>query len=186
MLLAGVLALFQKKGPLSIPLSDTSVRQVKPSETSIEYTDPTGFSFSYPDNLSIAKNEAEDPNSYADLQLYSKDVSGSISLKIADTKLKTLDDWLKESKVSSDSATEKKLGELKAIESRVSDRLMLAAIDKGVLFRIEVPLIEEGFWMRVYNKLLTDFAFVSPVSNDTQGVSDSSDDVTFEAEEVVE
>ena len=134
--------------------------------------------------MSIEKNEETDDSTYADLQLFSKDVSGSLSLRITDTKLKTLDDWLKESSVSSAPA-QKQLGNLKALEVKTNDRLMLAAIDQGVLFSIEVPLIEQDFWMKVYDKVLTDFTFAAPETI-TAGVSDSSGEVVFEGEEVVE
>lgn len=187
--LFGVLVFFLRGGSLSNPDLKSLVIKgtIKPSETFIDYADPAGFSFSYSDNLSITKNETEDPNSYADLQLYSKDVSGSINLKIVDTKLKTLEDWLKESKIASSSAVEKKLGEMKAFEAKTPDRLMLGALDQGVLFTIEVPLIEQDFWMKVYDRLLSDFTFVSPSADTAQGGSvSSSEDVTFEAEEVVE
>lgn len=187
--LVGLFFFFKRGGPLSTPDSNSPFTKgpANPSETFINYNDPAGFSFSYPDNLSITKNETEDPNSYADLQLYSKDVSGSINLKITDTKLKTLDDWLKESKVASSSAVEKNLGNLKALEVKTADRLMLGALDQGVFFTVEVPLIEQDFWMKVYIKLLSDFTFASPSANTAQGGSDSSsEDVTFEAEEVVE
>ena len=83
-----------QKSPTSPNLPETKKVTV-PSETLKDYTDPAGFSFSYPDNLSITKNDLENSSVYADLQLASKDVSGSLSLKIADSKYKTLDEWLK-------------------------------------------------------------------------------------------
>lgn len=159
-----------------------------PSETVIEYTDPAGFGFSYPDNLSITKAEIEDPNVYTDLQIYSKDVSGSIKLKISDTKIATLSAWLKENGIAkSNTPQEKKLGNLKAWEVKINDRLMLGALDQGVLFTVEVPRVEEDFWMKVYEKLITGFAFVAPEPATTTTTSASSDsDVIFEGEEVVE
>lgn len=160
-------------------------KEIIPSETSIEYADPAGFSFSYPDNLSIEKNEEVDTNTYADLQLFSKDVNGSLALRITDTKLKTLEDWIKEAS-SSNTPVEKKLGNLKALEVKTNDRLMLAALDQGVLFTIEMPLIEQQFWMKVYEKVLTGFTFISPETA-AAGVSNpASEEVVFEGEEVVE
>lgn len=162
-------------------------KEIAPSETFIEYTDPAGFEFAYPDNLSIEKSDSEDPNTYADLQIFSKDVNGSIKLRIEDTKFKSLDEWIKSNVTDSNTPAEKKLGNLKALEIRTGDRLMLGSIDQKVLFTIEVPLVEEKFWMKVYEKLLSDFTFVSPEANTTSGDSTSSQsDVTFEGEEVVD
>lgn len=164
-----------------------SVKENKPSETFIEYTDSSGFSFSYPDNLSIEKSESEDPNTYADLQIFSKDVNGSIKIRIEDTKLKTLDEWIKSNNITGTTVPqEKKLGNLSAKEIKTGDRLLLGAIDQKILFTIEVPLIEEKFWMNVYEKILTEFTFVTPEAGNSSGTAGNQSDVTFEGEEVVE
>lgn len=175
--------------PLSSPKSNLieTVKEIKPSETDIEYTDPAGFGFSYPDNLSISKAEIEDSNTYADLEIFSKDLSGSITLKMTDSKFRFLDDWLKANQIPvSNTPKEVKLGDLAALEVRTSDRLLLGALDKGVLFTLELPLIEEEFWMRVYHKILTEFTFVSSNTPTSQEISKSSADIIFEGEEVVE
>ena len=59
-------------------------------------------------------------------------------------------------------------------------------MDQGVLFNIEVPLIEEDFWMKVYNDILTNFSFASPEVVTSQDNSVLTSDVSFEGEEVVE
>lgn len=171
-----------------------TAKEIKPSETFIDYADPAGFSFSYPDNLSIENNASEDssdlidPNAYADLQLFSKDVSGSLSIKIADTKLKSLDEWLKANNIPETTIpAEKKLGDLKALEVKTNDRIMLASLDQGVLFTVDMPLLEPDFWTKVYDKVLADFAFAAPETTNTASVSNASaDEVIFEGEEVVE
>lgn len=155
----------------------------EPSTAFIDYSDPAGFAFSYPDNVSITKNEAED--AYADLELFSKDVSGSLSLTITDSKFKNLDEWVKNTASSTDISREVTLGTLKAKEIKSNDRIFLAALDQGILFNIELPRIEEAFWTKVYEKLLSSFSFVSPETATTSGSSGSSD-VSFEGEEVVE
>lgn len=178
------------KNPLA-GLTETT-KEIKPSETFIDYSDPAGFSFSYPDNLSLKNSKAEsevDSDAYADLQLYSKDKSGSITLRIVDSEFATSAAWLKANNIPSTTVpVDKKLGELKAVEVKTGDRLLLGTIDQGVLFTVEMPLIEQDFWMKVYEKVLKDFTFAAPpVADSSQGTSDSSaDDVTFEAEEVIE
>lgn len=189
MIILGVKLLIfpQQKTPLLSPQSNLEAKEeIKPSETLIEYTDPSGFSFSYPDNLSIVKAETEEASSYADLQLFSKEVSGSLSLKITDSKISSLDEWLKANKIpASNTPKHTKLGNLKALEVKTVDRLLLGALDQGVQFSIELPLIEQDFWMKVYDKLLAEFSFVSPDTAVSQGIS-GSEDITFEGEEVIE
>lgn len=178
-----------RTNPLSPVVSfqeTASNKPIVPSETAITYTDPTGFSFNYPDNLTLAKNDQIDANTYADIQLTAKGVNGSLSLKIVDSKFKSLDDWLKANQTVAKNSTEVKLGNLKAQEVKISDRLLLGALDQGILFTIEMPLIEEQFWMKVYNKILADFTFTPPDNAGAGGSSVSSGDVSFEGEEVVE
>lgn len=179
--------------PLTEPTSQTP-KDTKPSETSITYSDPSGFSFDYPDNLSISNlnsGESADPDSYANLQLFSKDVSGSLNLKISDTKLKTLNEWIKSNNISdSNKPIEKKLGELSALEVKTNDRIMLAALDKGILFTVEVPKIEENFWNPVYDKITSGFTFAQPevavASTNSNASVTSGEEVQFEGEEVIE
>lgn len=165
----------EQKSSLQSAVSESKKKE--PSDTLLDYTDPAGFSFSYPDNLSIVKNDTAD-NEYADLTLSSKDVNGSLTLKIADSKIATLNDWLK---LYKSEPVEKKLGNLKAMEVKTPDRLYLGALDQGILFTIEMPRVEEEFWMKVYDKLLSGFSFVAPAA-----AAATPDDVSFEGEEVVE
>ncbi len=189
--LAGIAGYFKYQKPPESNLKAPEIKkEITPSETSIEYTDPSGFSFNYPDNLSITNNnssENPDPNAYADLQLFSKDKNGSLSLKIVDTKLKNLDEWLKSNNSSSTSAIEKKFGQMNALEIKTADHLILGSIDQGVLFTIEMPLIEQPFWNSVYKKVLADFNFAAPdTANQSSTTVAAGDEVVFEGEEVVE
>lgn len=171
-----------QKSSLSSPSISILTKEVKPSETFIEYSDPSGFSFSYPDNLSLTKNDV-DERAYADLLLSSKEVNGSLNLKISDSKFKTLDEW---AKLNKGVTKEVKLGNLEALEIKTSDRLLLGALDQEIFFSIEIPLIEEDFWMKVYSKLLSDFSFVTPDTGVSEGSTTSSEDIIFAGEEVVE
>lgn len=160
------------------------VKVNKPSETLKEYTDPSGFTISYPDNLSIVNNEITDDITYADIQLTSKDVSGSINIKITDSKFTTLNDWLKLNSAAAIATKEANLGSLKASEITTNDRVLLGALDKGIFFDIEMPKIEQEFWTKVYEKVIASFAFATPETSNSGSVSSS--DVSFEGEEVVE
>ncbi|EKD89865.1 MAG: hypothetical protein ACD_32C00119G0002 [uncultured bacterium] len=179
---------FKGKTALLNPINNLQkeAKEITPSETLLEYQDPSGFTFSYPDNLSIVKNDIEDESTYADIQLTAKDVNGSLSLKISDSKFTTIEEWLKLNKDASIQVPkEVSLGTLKGREVKLNDRLLLGVLDKGIFFDIEIPRIEEKFWMKVYEKVLANFSFAAPETTSTQtGVS--SDDVVFESEEVVE
>lgn len=154
--------------------------QIQPSETLKEYQDPSGFTFSYPDNLSLVKNEVAD-GTYADIDLTAKGLIGNLVLKISDTNFASLDEWIKVNKsASSETPKEVQLETLKALEMKTKDRLLLVALDQGVLFTIEIPLEKEDFWMKVLNIILADFSFAPPTQDST------TEEVTFEGEEIVE
>ncbi len=165
------------------PQVSQEVKKVTPSDALKDYSDPSGFSFSYPDNLTLAKKDT-DNSTYADILLSANGVNGSLSLKITDSKFKSIDEW---AKLNQGSSKETKLGKLKAMEIKTADRLLLGAFDQGILFTIEMPLIDEDFWNLVYSKILTSFSFTAPVAAGSQSqVNASADDVSFEGEEVVE
>jgi len=173
------------KSSLTNPSSSQQAANTKitPSTTLKSYTDPSGFTFSYPDNLSLVNKDPKDNSAYADIQLTVKGAEGNLSLKIMDSKLTTLEDWVKTIK-SSQTLKEVKLGNLKALEVTTDNKLLLGALDQGVLFTIETPNKDnKDFWMGVHDKVLADFSFAPPA---TSQVSGSSDGVTFEGEDVVQ
>ena len=193
-LITGALVLFfRPQKSLSTPGTNQANRivNVEPSKTLKIYTDPSGFSFNYPDNLSLGNNELKDNNTYAQLQLTTKETGGSLSLKISDSKFKSIDEWVKQN-TSTQPPKVVNLGNLKGLEIKVGDRLLLGVLDSGILFNIEVPLGEtKDYWMKVYSSVIKDFSFAPPAKDNTalQGSSQgsgSSDDVSFEGEEVVE
>lgn len=177
--------------PGSLNLQQSS--KITPSKTLKTYTDPSGFSFNYPDNLSLLNNELKDESSYAELQLTATGVAGSLVLKIADSKLTSLDEWVKtNNSIPTQTPKEVILGNLKALEIKNNDeqsssapqsKLMLGALDQGILFTIEIP--QDDFWREVLNIMVADFSFAPPVSEASSGDS-GSPDVTFDGEEVVE
>lgn len=155
---------------------------VQPSKTLKNYIDESGFSFNYPDNLSISSNELKEDNYYAQLQITTKDVGGSLALNITDSKYKTINDWIKT--FTNKTSKEVDLGSLKAMEIESDGKILLGALDSGIFFNIEVNFGEsKDYWMSVYQTVLKDFAFSAPtVASDVGGFSD----VSYDGEEVVE
>jgi len=175
----------------SLNTSQTSLlktnQEITPSKTLKSYSDPSGFTFNYPDNLSLQNNESTSSAAYADIQLTSKDVGGSLNLKISDTKFATVSAWAKS--VSRQTPKEVSLGNLKALEVTSGDKVFLGAVDSGVLFNIEIPVGDKkDFWINVYSKVIQDFSFTPPqaASADEQSRSSAPDDVSFEGEEAVQ
>lgn len=177
----------QKRSNLSTPKTDGQLQfgatqTLTVSKTNISYTDPSGFSFSYPDNLSLNKNEPKSERVYADLNLTAKGVDGELILIISDSSFTNIDEWVKANQIDSTPVEKASLGTLEAMEITTNDKIILGAYDKGVLFTIEAS--KGDFWKQVLNIVIKEFNFVSPTAENSTTVSSS--DVVFEGEEVVE
>lgn len=163
--------------------------KIMPSSTLKEYTDPSGFGFSYSDDLSLSKNEITNDLTYADLQLKSNDVDGNLNLKIQETKLTSVEEWFKESKKSGLEGKRVQWGTLNGQSVEDKDGIIFAAVDQGTLFTMEVSYGgQKDFWQKVSNPILASFAFNSESSQETaaQKSGSSTEDVVFESEEIVE
>lgn len=162
-----------------------------PSETTKDYTDTSGFTISYPDDLTLVTKESTDSASYALIELTKKGMGGSIAIDIADTKIKTTEAWLTQNKYASDSATitEKQLGTLAGTQVVTKDKSIILAIDNGILFMITTTFGgEEDFWKSANENVIKSFSFVQPEA-ETSGASDDTssqggDDVSVEEETV--
>ncbi|MDP3998501.1 MAG: hypothetical protein Q8P89_02700 [bacterium] len=171
------------------PVSAPTAVKIMPSSALKEYSDPSGFSFNYPDDLSLTANEATSDSTYADLQLKSKDVEGDLKLKIQDTKLASAGAWLKENGSTASGVKELRWGTLNAESVEDKDGIIFAAVDQEILFTMEVSYGgQKDFWQKVSDSILSSFAFSSESSPGTspQTGGASAEDVTFEGEEVVE
>jgi len=159
----------------------------QPSKTLKEYIDDSGFSFKYPDDVLVTKKEANDSTIYANLELTSNHV-GSIAIKIADSKLKSIDDWFKESKLASTTnKKEIKIGEIPGSEMQVDNKLLAVVLDQDILFTIEVNSQNQKYWFNVYDTILSSFNFASRQSNnntETLPLDDSNTDAVLEEETI--
>lgn len=162
------------------------------SKTVKDYTDPSGFTFNYADNLSLEKKESTDSATYATIVLTENDMSGNITISVTDTKIKTTDDWLTQNKYASNAATitQKQLGGLSATEVKTKEKIILIAIDKGILFSVEILFSgDETFWAEAYATVVKSFTFVQPPAETSAGstsdVASGGDDVSIE-EDIVE
>lgn len=165
--------------------------QKLPGETLKEYQDASGFKFTYPEDLTLVEEKITDEITYADLKLTSKEASGSLSLRVVDSKLKSLDEWFKENKETTSSAEvqEINLADIKAKEIKKEDKIFTLALDQGALFTIELnPAKEKGFWEQVYRNLVSTFAFVPQESGQTKEsqLPAAGGEIIFEGEEIIE
>lgn len=179
----------QNKSSGSI-VNDTKPTEKLPSKTLKDYKDESGFTISYPDDLSLEISESTDSSVYSDVSFTSKDLKGSLNIKIADTKVKTLDEYIEEAFDDSAQVKDSSLGALPAREISKKENITLVALDQGVLFSVMTILEDEKqYWTLVHKQIADSFAF-EPVSQSTSGSSSQpsagTPDIIFEGEEVIE
>lgn len=175
--------------PISKPQENTKiVIENQPSKTLKDYTDDAGFSFKYPEDVVVTKKDANDPNAYSHLELTSDQTKGSISIKITDSKFKSVDDWFRQNKLIQSLRNKKeiKIGEISGSEIQVDNKLLAAALNQEVLFTIEVDSQNQKYWLSVYENMLSTFDFVPKTTSDTvdQPLDDSNADAVLEEETI--
>lgn len=189
LVIGGVKVLTNKK-QLATPSTSQTI-QTLPSKTLTEYTDSSGISLNYPDDLIISASKDLDDTTYAQIQITSAAYPGSIMIRAADDKAKTLVSWISQnSKLASvESSQDIKLAGLLAKKLVTNDSIVTAALDSGVIFTVEVfGQKNQAYWVDAYNTIIGSFTIVvpeapaAPSTNSTSG----DDDVIFEGEEIIE
>lgn len=170
--------------------SGSSSSEKMPSSILKEYSDPSGFNFSFPEDVKIDKKD--DESLYANLSFVSDGLDGNIALTVSDAVNSSLDDWKKENNalLSGLLINESNLGNISGISFNNQDKITLVVVDQGVEFKIVVDYkSQKKYWQSVYNSILNSFSFVSssPETPNTESLpAQSEEDAVFEGEEVVE
>lgn len=159
-----------------------------PQPVTKTYTDPAGFSFSYLDNVTLEKKEADDEKVYSSLEITASDLEKPLVILVEDTTFSSLDEWQKEVVPASFSgkAVSLDVGDLKARQLVVSGETITGALDQGVLFTFRLPSSSPGELKKAYGQILTSFAFTPP--EPPAEISDTGQEemIEFEGEEVIE
>lgn len=180
--------IFRPKNTISSVSKETKTTgelEKLPSKTLQEYVDESGFSFQYPEDVSVTKKEVKNDTTYADLLLTTslQHQKGGIFIKVLDTKFKSPKEWFTENKIATSSTVRDiKIGELSGQEIKGTNRIMAAAIDQNILFSIDVRDYDK-YWLEVYDTILSSFTFVQ---NQSRPVSDNTSPDTFGDDVILE
>jgi hypothetical protein len=187
---AVVLKVAQKPKPAITPDSIISSTPA-PEEKLLTYNDEAGFSFEYPESLKI-EDISGNLDVYSILEITSETTSGTATLKVVDTKYKTIDDWLKKTPEASTagSAREIELAGMTGQQIQLENprRLVTSVIDGGVLYYLESPLdSNSAYWNKAHNAIVSSFNLgeTKPQAGSQTG-GDSGQDIIYEEEEIVE
>ena len=158
--------LYQSKSDDGL-VSPLGKQEEKEEFSLIDWEDPAGFKFAYPDVLEIDPHE-EDEENYAHLELTSQDHPGSNLIWMKDTDYENLDEWLEGEQIETLVFDSELGGEsAKKITYNEPRKLITAAIDVDVLVLIEV-MPEDNWWEEVANQILDSFEFILLASEQDQ------------------
>lgn len=185
------------KTPMTAPVSPGATVP-SPSQSALEadatYEDKSGFSFKYPQDLTIA-DETPAAGSYYSL-LTLKRGSEQMKLSIKDTGASSIESWLaKESDaprapVLVGSIT---FGDLDAKQYSANGKLYTIAVSDGVAYSL-IGIKDAGYWEKVQRHLLATLVFAPPTATSSAGSTSQSfgstatdtGDVIYEPEEIVQ
>jgi len=167
----------------------STILQKKPAPTKEvarklkEYTDSSGFKFSYPENLKLDIKDISSSNSmYADLTLTSSSKKGQLNIKVNDITKTFFDEFLKDK-----TTIQTKLDDVDAYQYQEKRKLVTTAYDQGVQFTLTADQSQEkNYWFEINKQIINSFKFVQPQTPATSSGGGGEDSVVFEGEEVIQ
>lgn len=162
-------------------------------EKLVEWQDPAGFSFSYPEGLVVDKHD-EDQENYAHVEMSLVEKPGNIIVWANDAPTSDLATWVKKEKRFLDAAVlDTTLGgenAKKILISTPKKMIVVGAFYDGMLVTVESELDDTGEWEKRHEKVVSSFIFGEKKVESTEAsTSDSSEeggDVSIDEEEVIE
>lgn len=184
LIISTMIFLSRQKPKTLTPVSDKPVTShQQPVTKTKEYLDPSGFKFSYPENLKLTPKKIETETIYSDLLIKSPGKKGQISLKVEDITEAVFNQLIKNK-----NSIKTVIDEVDAYQYQDKNNLITVAYDQGVIFKFVADQSQDKkYWFAVNKKILTSFRFVQPEQPATSNQQQTTeDDVIFEGEEVIE
>lgn len=146
-----------------------------------EYVDEAGFSFNYPETLSVKEIANQDSQTYSALEIFSaKNPDEKLTIKVIDTANKDINDWVAKNRQADWQINEAVLGQMNGKLVKSGTKIILAAIKEGIIFIIEAPNDSGGYWLKQINTIAQNFSLSLPTPK-SSGQSTQSD-----IEEIIE
>lgn len=171
--------------------------QQTPSPTPVQlltWNDPNGFTFQYPDRLSVNKHD-EDKENYAHIEFTHPEHPGKLIIWGKDpTKGVTdLASWVKnEKRFTGASVLDTEVGGQagkKVMIDGVTKMLVVGTLYDGIVWTAEATLEDGPFWTDVLTSITDSFKFTSVREPGSAAASETApvvDDVAVDEEEVIE
>lgn len=191
--IGGGLVFWYNKTQAQARQSTTSDQMSIVQEKLVSWDDPAGFTFQYPEGLSINKHD-EDKDNYAHVEITNPSHPGSIIVWAKDTTAGDVTAWVRtEEQFIGANSIDTTLGNIAAKKILVSspkEKLFIGTIYDDLLFFIEVSLDDKEYWTKTTQTIVDSFVF-KPVTDSTssemdQETSGGDSQGTVDEEEVVE
>jgi len=181
------------KGNAGFVEKEISIKQATiPGGENKIHEDLAGFSFEYPDNLKVQEVEIDDKAIYSSLELMAFN-GEKLTLKIADTKFKDLESWQKNFENSNVAFKVNNIYWVdiagKQLQHGAPKKLLTIAVEANVLYQIESPVDNDGFWDQAHQLILNSFEFDESViiqEESVQGAEDAENEDIILIEETKE
>lgn len=185
----------QTKEETASPISENEAVQEEaeqPPSTSLkEYTHEAGFTFSYPESLTIQEKQVQDETVYADIAISSGESTGEIAIKAEDSKIKTAKEWITAKKIAPTPETIKKvtIAELSGEQFVTATQTITLVSDQSVLFSFILTNADTSTFLKdAYDRIIETFAFVKKETTEQTTSQPTTDegDVISEEEEIIQ
>ena len=157
------------------------------TKEAVLFEDESGFSFKYYNDLTVTDITPDDDEHYSLLSVINNDKKELVRIKLADTKYKKLNDWLKswekEASVTAKLSGATALDNIAASNYSTENQLFTAAIDHEVLYLIET-MNQEPETKKLFELIIQSFKLDLPESRSPE--SGTIDTTIYESEEVIE
>lgn len=161
------------------------ILQVSPEEVQaklLDWKDPNGFSFQYPEGVVIDKHD-EDKQNYAHIEMTNPQNPGSLIVWAKDTTAADVTAWVKTEKTFTNaSIVDTTLGGKPAKKIFLSGKnVTVGTIFDGIVWYIEAG--EDEYWQRTLDTIARSFTF-TPLPGESGG--SSYEEVAVDEEEFIE
>lgn len=156
----------------------------------LSWRDPNGFSFQYPDGLTVNKHD-EDQQNYAHIEFTHPDHPGNIIVWGKDTTAADVAAWAKtEKRFSSASTLDTTFANVpgKKVLLTAPSQIIVGTVDDGIVWTVEGLLTDSDFWTNVHTTIADSFKFI-PVGSEEDSAAGNApvgEEISADEEEVLE
>lgn len=185
---------FKKSKTESVnPLAESSaLSKIAEEEKLLSYQDTAGFKFNYPQSVTVKDVSNNDPNTYSLLELGSAKNDGKMLIKVVDSNLDSVDQWLKSKEATgAGNSREVIISQMpgKQIQFENPSRLVSLAISDGIMYFFQSSLDSAGFWNKVHSQIISSFSqngTTEKTVEENKSGADFGEETVSENEEVIE